>query len=177
MAESGEPESSAPAFSAFGSDGQGVQLRRRIQEPRPESRDQRSECLDDGLAGVVAGRLWPLRAAFHSYGVAQRGHVPHRRRPRRSWSRAAALCAAQQLAGQREPRQGAPVALADQAEVWPENLLGRPHDSCRQRRAGIDGLQDLRFRRRPRGRLGARRGHLLGARGQVAGRRALQGRP
>ena len=29
-------------------------------------------------------------------------------------------------------------------------------------RAGVDGLQDLRLRRRPRGRLGARRGRLLG---------------
>ena len=29
-------------------------------------------------------------------------------------------------------------------------------------RAGVDGLQDLRFRRRARGHLGAGRGHLLG---------------
>ena len=62
-----------------------------------------------------------------------------------------------------EPRQGAPVAVADQAEVRPENLLGRPDDSRRQRRSGVDGIQDLRFRRRARGRLGARRRHLLGA--------------
>ena len=41
----------------------------------------------------------------------------------------------------------------------------------------FDGVQDVRFRRRARGRLGARRGHLLGARGQVAGRPALQRRP
>ena len=34
-------------------------------------------------------------AAVHSYGVAQRGHIPHRRRPRRRRSRAAALRAAQ----------------------------------------------------------------------------------
>jgi len=31
-------------------------------------------CPDDGFAGVVAGRLWALWAAFHSYGVAQRWH-------------------------------------------------------------------------------------------------------
>jgi hypothetical protein len=43
-------------------------------------------------------------------------------------------------------------------------LLGRPDDPGRQRRAGIDGLQDLRLRRRPRRRLGARGGHLLGPR-------------
>ena len=39
----------------------------------------------------------------------------------------------------------------------------------------FDGLQDLRFRRRPRRRLGAGRA-LLGSRGDVAGRRTLQRR-
>ena len=72
--------------------------------------------------------------------------------------------AAQQLARQRQPRQGAPAALADQAEVWPEDFLGRPDDPCRQRRSGVDGIQDLRFRRRARGRLGTGRGRLLGFR-------------
>ena len=114
-------------------------------------------------------------AAVHPHGVAQRGHVPHRRRPRRRRRRPAALRAAQQLAGQREPRQGAPAAVADQAEIRPENLLGRPDDSRGQRRPRVDGLQDLRFRRRPRRRLGARRA-LLGSRGDVAGRRTLQRR-
>ena len=59
------------------------------------------------------------------------------------------------LAGQRQPRQGAPSAVADQAEIRPEDLLGRPDGSGRQRRPRIDGLQDLRFCRRPRGRVGA----------------------
>ncbi len=56
---------------------------------------------------------------------------------------------AEQLARQREPRQGAPAALADQAEVRPEDLLGRPDDPGGQRRPGVDGVQDLRLRRRP----------------------------
>ena len=38
---------------------------------------------DDDVAGLVAGRLRPLRAALHPDGVACRGHVPHRRRPGR----------------------------------------------------------------------------------------------
>ena len=177
MAEPAEPSGSPPALPPVRSDGRGVRLRQGIQEPRPECRDQGPSCLDDGLAGLVAGRLWPLRAAVHSHGVAQRGHVPHRRRPRRRRSRPAALRAAQQLAGQREPRQGAPAAVADQAEIRPEDLLGRPDDSRRQRRPRVDGLQDVRFRRRARGCLGARRGHLLGPRRQVAGGRALQRRP
>ncbi len=120
------------------------------------------------------GHYGPLfiRMAWHS-----RGHVPHRRRARRRRSRPAALRAGQQLAGQREPRQGAPAALADQAEVRPEDLLGRPHDPRGQRRPRVDGLQDVRFRRRTRGRLGAGCERLLGPRGQVAGGRALQRRP
>ena len=154
------------------SDGRGVRLRQGIQEPRPQCRDQGPPCLDDGLAGVVAGRLRPLWRPVHPHGVAQRGHLSHRRRPRRRRRRPAALRAAQQLAGQREPRQGAPAAVADQAEIRPENLLGRPDGSRRQRRAGLDGLQDVRFRRRPRRCLGARRA-LLGSRRNVAGRRAL----
>src|SRR5215472_13515035 len=48
--------------------------------------------------------------------------------------------AAQQLAGQREPRQGAPAAVADQAEIWPEDLLARPDDPRRQRRPRVDEL-------------------------------------
>ena len=115
--------------------------------------------------------------AVHPHGVAQRRHLPHRRRPRRRRRRPAALRAAQQLAGQRQPRQGAPAAVADQAEVRPQDFLGRPDDPRRQRRPRVDGLQDLRLRRRPRRHLGARDGHLLGARRQVAGGRALQRRP
>src|SRR5208337_4426127 len=95
VAESTEPENPAPALPPVRSYGQGVQLRGRVQEPRPECRDQGPACLDDGLAGLVAGRLWPLWATVHSYGVAQRGYVPHRRWPRWGWSRSAALRAAQ----------------------------------------------------------------------------------
>ena len=127
------------------------------------------------FAGVVARRLRPLWRTVHPHGVAQRGHIPHHRRPRRRRRRPAAFCAAQFLAGQRQSRQGAPAALADQAEIWPQDLLGRPDDPDRQRRAGIDGLQNLRFCWRPRRRLGAG-GTLLGPGRNVAGRRALQRR-
>ena len=69
----------------------------------------------------------------------------------------AALRAAQQLARQRQPRQGPAVALAGQAEVRPETLVGRPDGLRRQLRPGVDGVQDVRLRRRARGRLGAGR--------------------
>ena len=108
---------------------------------------------------------------WHAAGTYRIAGRPRRWRPGR-----AALRPAQQLARQRQPRQGPPPAVADQAEVRPEDLLGRPARLRRQRRAGVDGLQDLRLRLRPRGRLGAR-GDLLGAGGHLARRRALQRRP
>src|SRR5712691_1152215 len=83
VAESAEPEDPAPELPPIRPDGQGVQLRGGIQEPRPGCRDQGSACLDDDVAGLVASRLWPLWGALHSYGLAQRRYVPHRRRPRR----------------------------------------------------------------------------------------------
>ena len=49
-------------------------------------------------------------------------------------------------------------------EIRQQDFLGRPDDPGRQRGAGVHGLQDLRLRRRPRGHLAARRGHLLGLR-------------
>ena len=121
----------------------------------------------------MAGRLRPLRRALHPDELALRRHLPHRGRPRRRRRRCAAFRPAQQLARQRQPGQGAPAALAGQAEVRPEDLLGRPDRLRRQRRHGVDGLPDLRLRVRPGGHLGAR-GDLLGPGGHVARRRALQ---
>ena len=155
----------------------GVRLRRGVQDPRPRRREAGHRGGADDLAGLVAGRLRPLRPVHDPDGLAQRGHLPDQRRPRRRRGRPAALRAAQQLAGQRQPRQGPPAAVAGQEEVRPEALVGRPHDPHRQRRPGVDGLQDLRLRRRPRGRLGARRGRLLGSRDHLARRRALHRRP
>ena len=71
-------------------------------------------------------------ATVHPHGMAQRRHLPHHRRPRRRRRRPAALRAPQQLAGQRQPRQGAPAALADQAEIRQQDFLGRPDDPDRQ---------------------------------------------
>ena len=177
VAESTEPEGASPELSGGRSHGRGVRLRRGVQDARPRCREAGHRGGDDDVAGLVAGRLRPLRAVVHPDGVAQRGHLPHPRRPRRRRLRHAALRAPQLLARQREPRQGAPAAVADQAEVRPEDLVGRPDDPRGQLRAGVDGAQDVRLRRRPRGRLGARGGHQLGAGDRVARRRALQRRP
>jgi hypothetical protein len=83
-----------------------------------------------------------IRMAWHSAGTYRIGWT------RRRGQRSAALRASEQLAGQREPGQGAPAAVADQAEVRQEDLLGRPDHSHRQRGPGFDGLEDVRFRRR-----------------------------
>ena len=152
----------APALVQVRSDGQGLQLREGVQEPRLQGTEERSRDADDRLASLVAGGLRSLRSAVHPHGLAQRRHVSHRRWPRRRRPGAAALRAAQQLAGQRQPRQGASAALAHQAEVRPQDFLGRPDDPHRQRRARDDGLQDFRLRRRSRGRLGAGPRRVLG---------------
>ena len=155
VAESTEPEDAPPELPVVRSHGRGVHLRRGVQDTRPGCPEDGHRGGDDDVTGLVAGRLRPLWAAVHSDGVAQRGHVPHPRWPRRRRLRHATLRSPQQLARQREPRQGAPVALADQAEVRPEDLVGRPDDPRGQLCPGVDGAQDVRFRRRARGRLGA----------------------
>ena len=176
VAEPARPLGAPPPLAPLQSDGGGLRLRGAVQVPRRRGAEARPHRADDEVAGLVAGRLRPLRAALHPHDVACGRHVPHRRRPRRRRRRAAALRSPQQLARQRQPRQGAAAALAAQEEVRPEDLLGRPAGPGRQRGHGVDGLQDLRLRLRPSRRLGAR-GHLLGSRGHLAGRRALQRRP
>ena len=171
--EAGPP---APAFVEVRSDGQGLRLCEGIQEPRSHRAEEGSRGAHDRLAALVAGGLRSLRTAVHPHGLAQRRHLPHRRWPRRWRSRSATFRAAQQLAGQRQPRQGAPPALAHQAKVRPQDFLGGSHDPHRQRRARDHGLQDFRFCRRPQGRLGTGSRRLLGQGNQVARRQTLQRR-
>ncbi len=126
--------------------GDGLRLRRGVREARRRGAQGRRHLGDDALAGLVARRLRPLRRPVHPDELARRRHLPHLRRPRRRRPGRAALRPAQQLARQRQPGQGAPAAVADQEEVRQQDLLGRPAGLRRQRRAGVDGLQDLRLR-------------------------------
>ena len=95
-----------------------------FKSPRPRRGQAGHRGGADHLAGLVAGRLRPLRPVHDPDGLAQRRHLPDQRRPRRRRRRPAALRAAQQLARQRQPRQGPPAAVAGQEEVRPERSPG-----------------------------------------------------
>ncbi len=144
------PRRPAPEHQAGRSRWARTSTMRRSSRPSTSTPSSRPPCPDDRLAELVASGLRPLWPVLHPHGMAQRRHVPHPRWPRRRGHGHAAFCSAQQLAGQRKPRQGSPPAMAHQAEVRQEDLLGRSHDPYRQRRARLDGFQDLRLRRRPR---------------------------
>ena len=106
--------------------GRGLRLRRGVRGPRRRGAEAGHHRGDDHVAGLVARRLRPLRPALHPAHLAPGRHLPHRGRPRRWRRRRPALRPAQQLARQRQPRQGPPPAVAGQAEVRPEDLVGRP---------------------------------------------------
>ncbi len=176
VAEPAQPARAHRELAGIGPDGRRLRLRRGVQHPRPRRGQVGPDGRDDRLAGLVAGRLRALRRPVRAHGVAQRRHLPHRRRPWRRRLRPAALRPVEQLAGQRQPGQGAPPAVADQAEVRRQPVVGRPDHPRRQLRDRVDGAQAVRLRRRPPGRVGGRR-HLLGPGGRVARRRALPRRP
>ena len=69
------------------------------------------------------------------------------------------------------------LAVADQAEVRPQDLVGRSHDSWPETaRWNRWDFKTFGFARRPRRRVGARREHLLGSGRHVARRQALHRR-
>src|SRR5881394_1727455 len=69
VAQSAEPQDPAPKLAPVRSHGPRLQLRQRVQEPRPGSREEGPHGADDRLAGLVAGGLRPLRTFVHSHGM------------------------------------------------------------------------------------------------------------
>ena len=120
------------------------------------------------------GHYGPLfiRMSWHAagtYRIARRPRRCRRRcrsasRPLNSWPDNANLDKARRLLWPVKQKYGRKISWADLL-VFAGNC-----------RAGVDGLQDVRFRIRTRRHLGAR-GDLLGAGGHLARRRALQRRP
>ena len=127
--------------------------------------------VDDGFAGLVAGGLRPLRPAVHPHGVARAGTYrigdgrggggrgQQRFAPLNSWPDNVNIDKSRRLLWPIKQKYG-------QAISWADLLILTGNVALE-----IHGLPHLRLRRRPRGRLGAGPGRVLGQREDLARRR------
>ena len=170
--ESGHPPPARPQDRPSGA---GFRLPRggeKAGRRRPEAGSDRA---DDRQPGLVAGGLGPLRRLDDPHGLACGRLLSPRRRPRGCRYRQPAFRATEFLAGQRQPRQGAAAAVADQEKIRQPGELGRPDRARRQCRLRIHGSEDLWFCLWPRGHLAPGKGYLLGCGTGVAGQGPLRG--
>jgi len=148
-AEPAEHSGSPPGTPPVQSNGRGVRLCPRSFESLDlNADDQGPACLDDRLAGFGwPADFWHYRAVVSpAWRGTREGTYRIATAARR---RAGQQRLRPQTAGrQREPRQGAPLLWADQEKYGGKTLLGRPDDLAGNVAPRIDGLQDVRFRRR-----------------------------
>ena len=108
VAEPARPVGPPPALARGQPAGRGLRLRRGVRDARRRGAEARHRRGDDRLAGLVAGRLRPLRPALHPADLARRRHLPHRRRPRRR-RRAARSASPRSTAGPTTPTSTRPA--------------------------------------------------------------------
>ena len=89
VAQPGRPVGAEQALEGLRPARRGLRLQGRpFAELDVEALKRRPRPGHAHLAGLVAGRLGPLRPAVHPHVLARRRHLPHRRRPRRRRRRA-----------------------------------------------------------------------------------------
>ena len=72
VAEPARPLGAPPPLAPVQPDGRGLRLRGAVQVPRRRGAEAGPHRADDEVAGLVAGRLRPLRPALHPHDVACR---------------------------------------------------------------------------------------------------------
>ena len=168
VAREAQPRDTTPTRLQVQPHGDGFRLQGGVRGDRLRGAQGRPARSHDRQPRLVARGLRPLRPLLHQDDLARGGHLQDRRRPWRRRHGGTEIRAPQQLAGQRQPRQGQEAPLADQEEVRQPHKLGGPADPDGTGRDRVNGRAGAGIRWRQARHLAPRGRHLLGKRGRVA---------